>query len=251
MNQRNLLIATGVGCFLLFAVALVPARIMASLIPTDVAKPADMSGTLWNGNAQTVEVGGFQLRDVSWELHPLALLIGRLSLTLDAKWGNGYVRGDVAAGVTGSLKVRDAQIAGPLAPVLKRMNLGGSGGELAVDVVALDVEDDWPTRLIGSVSVGRLPLSMLGVSGGALGNYGLEFDIDEVAADGAIPGVLSDSGGPLELLGELRLTPPRNYTIQARIKARPDAPADLAQGLMLAGPKLPDGSHEFQMTGSL
>ena len=55
----------------------------------------------------------------------------------------------------------------------------------------------------------------------------------------------------LELLGELRLTPPRNYAIQARVKARPDAPADLTQGLMLVGPKLPDGSHEFQMTGSL
>lgn len=251
MSQRKLLIATGVVGFFLFAIAQVPARVITGVVPQSVVTMSGLSGTLWQGNVQTVTVAGFQLRDASWTLHPLALLIGRLSLTLDSKWGDGYARGDVSVGATGSISLRDVQMAGPLGPVLKRMNLGGSGGELAVDVAAADIEAQWPTRLIGTVRVGRLPLSMIGVSGQAFGNYALEFDIEEVSADGAIPGVLSDDGGPLEMLGELRLVPPRDYVIQARLKARADAPPDLARGLLLVGPKLPDGSHEFQMTGSL
>lgn len=250
MSQRNVLMAAGVGCFVVFVLALAPARLMTTLVPSQMATISDTSGTLWNGTAQSVSVAGLQLREVKWDLHALALLLGRLSLTLDAKWGDGYVQGDAAIGLTGSLRLRDVRIAGPLGPVMQRMNLRGDG-ELAADFAALDVADQWPTRVIGTVRVGRVPLNVLGVAGTATGNYRLEFDIEEVTDDGAIPGVLSDGGGPLEILGELRLTPPRNYTVQARVKARPDAPSDLVTGLMLVGPKQPDGSHEFLMSGSL
>ena len=251
MKQRNLLIATGVGCFLAFVVATVPARIMADLVPADVATLSDTSGTLWNGSAQAVTVGGLQLTEVNWDLHVLSLLLGRLSLTLDAKWADGFVQGDAAVGLTGSIRLRDVRLTGPLAPITQQMNLGNSGGELAVDIVALDIVDEWPTQIVGDVRVGRVPLNMIGVAGGVSGNYQLEFDVEDVPEGGAIPGVVKDAGGPLEILGELRLTPPRNYNIQARIKARPEAPPDLATGLSLVGPKLPDGSHEFQMSGSL
>ncbi len=251
MNRRKLLVAVGVGCFVVFMLALAPARLLTSLVPSGIATISDTSGTLWTGGAQSVSVAGFQLREVEWELHPLPLLIGRLSLALDAKWGDGYVQGNASVGLTGSVRLRAVRIAGPLDPVMQRMNLRGSGGELAVDFAALEVANQWPTRVIGTVRVGRVPLSALGVAGAATGNYRLEFDIEEVGDDGAIPGVLSDGGGPLEIFGELRLMPPRDYTVQARVTARPDAPADLVTGLMLVGPKQPDGSHQFQMSGSL
>lgn len=249
MRRRNLLIAIGAVVYLLFVVTLIPARLLGALVPADVISMSDLTGSLWRGNAQTVDVAGIQLRDANWELHPSELLLGRLALTLDAKWNTGYVRGDVAVGMTGSLRLREVEIAGPLGPVLRRMNLSGNGGELAVDVAELDIVEQWPTRIVGSLRVGRLPLSMLGVSGAALASYALDFDAD-AAQDGTIPGVLTDGGGPMEVIGEVRLTPPGNYTVQARVKARPEAPPDLANALMLAGPKQPDGSHDFQMSGS-
>jgi len=251
MIRRNYLVATGVCCFLFFVLINVPARVIGSLLPADTVTIAGTSGTLWGGSAQTVQVAGIQLREVQWDLHALPLLIGRVSLNLDAKWSNGFVRGDVAAGLGGSLSLRNVEVTGSLAPILGRLNLPAAGGEIALDLQVAKLDDLWPTQLIGTLRVGRVPLSMIGVSGGVMGNYTLEFDVTEVGDDGAIPGVLTDGGGPLEILGELRLTPPTNYTIDARIKARPEAPAELAQGLMLAGPKLPDGSHSFQMTGSL
>lgn len=245
------MIAAGVAGFIVFALAMVPARMITSIVPPEVARISETSGTLWDGNAQSVVVAGFQFREVNWDLHPMSLLLGRLSLSVDAKWGSGFARGDLAAGITGSLYVRELRVAGPLAPVLRQLNLPGDAGELSVDIAELDVEDQWPTRLIATVGVGRLPFRMLGIPGGSMGNYSLEFDIAEVADDGAIPGILTDGGGPLEVAGELRLFPPQNYEIRARLKARPDAPPELVQGLVLAGPKGPDGSHDFQMTGSM
>ncbi|MFW2403262.1 MAG: type II secretion system protein N, partial [Gammaproteobacteria bacterium] len=247
MKQRNRLIAAGSAAFLVFALALVPARVINSALPDDSIKISDTSGTLWNGTARSVVIAGFQFTDVSWNLQALSLLIGRLSLSVDAKWGAGFVRGDLAAGITGALSVRDLRVAGPLAPVLRQLNMRGSGGELSINFAELDIEDRWPTRAIGNVGVGRLPFSMLGIPGGSMGNYGIEFEIADVAEDGVIPGMLTDNGGPLEVVGELRLKPPQDYSIQARLKARPGAPPELVQGLLLAGPKLPDGSHEFEM----
>lgn len=251
MSQRNLLIAVGVAGFFVFALTLVPARMLSAVLPDESISVSDTSGTLWNGTARSVVIAGFQLREVNWELHGLSLLIGRLSLSVDAKWATGFMRGDLAVGITGALRVSDLRVAGPLAPVLRQLNMRGSGGELSIDIAELNIKDQWPTRVIGTVGVGSLPFKMLGIPGGSMGNYAIEFDIAEVAGDGVIPGILTDNGGPLEVLGELRLKPPQDYSIQARLKARPDAPPELIQGLLLAGPKNPDGSHEFQMTGSL
>ena len=251
MNQRKVLIVVGIVVFLIFVVTTIPARMIATFVPTDIARISDTSGTIWNGQARSVVVAEFRLSNVRWNLHALSLLIGRLAMTVEGEWGTGFVRGDVGVGVTGAVRVRDLRLAGPLAPVLRQLNMQGNGGELSVEIAELDVADNWPTRVVGTVGVGRLPFSMLGIGGGSTGNYVLEFDLDAVGDDGVLPGMLSDAGGPLELLGELRITPPQNYSIQARLKARPDAPPELSQGLLLTGPKLPDGSHEFQMSGSL
>lgn len=251
MSKRNSLIAAGVACFVAFIVALAPARILADLLPREVATLTDAEGTVWSGSAQSLSVAGLQFSDVRWDLHALALLIGRLSASVEAKWGDGFVQGDAAIGLTGALRLRDVRAVGPLAPITQRMNLGGAGGELAVEVAALDVVDDWPTRIVGELRVGRVALNLIGVPGALTGNYRLSFDMDDVAEGDEIPGALTDGGGPLEIVGELRLTPPRNYSIQARIKARPGAPPELANGLALVGPRQPDGSHQFRMSGSL
>jgi len=251
MNQIKLMVSVGACSFLLFVLINIPARIVGSLAPEALVSISGASGTIWNGSAQLIQVEGIQLREASWTLQALPLLIGRASMDFDAKWSNGFVRGGLSAGLGGSISLREIEAAGSLTPILQRMNLPATSGELTVNLVAAEIDDLWPTQLVGSLRVGRVPLNMIGVSGGITGNYALDFDVEEVGDDGIIPGVLSDGGGPLEILGELRLSPPANYSIEARIKARADAPAQLAQGLMLAGPRLPDGSHEFQMTGSL
>lgn len=250
MKSQAWIIGVGVGSFFVFLFAMLPARLLSAFVPAGTAQIVGLTGTLWHGNAQTINAAGLQFRDTDFEISPLGLLAGRLSLSFDGDWGTGYARGDVSVGLTGSLSVHNLEAAGPLAPVLQMMNLQGNSGELSIRIDTLEIIDDWPRNIIGFVRVGNLPLSMIGVSGGVSGNYELRFDVPEVAADGSILGELTDLGGPLQITGVIRLSKPRNYSVDANIKPRPDAPNDLKQGLMLIGAPEPDGSREFVMTGS-
>ena len=116
---------------------------------------------------------------------------------------------------------------------------------------ALDVADNWPTRLIGSAQVTGVPLNIMGNGGGPTGNYAVLFDAEAVPEDGLLSGSLSDDGGPLEVDGSIVLTPPVNYELQAKLRARPGAPADIVQALNLAGPVGPDGRREISIAGTL
>ena len=250
MKSHAWLIGIGVGSFFVFLFAMLPASILTSFVPTGVVTVAGLSGTAWHGNVQTIGVEGLQLSDTDFTISPLGLLTGRLSLSFDGDWGTGYARGDVSLGLTGSLSVHGLEATGPLAPVLRLMNLQGNSGELSIRIDALTISDEWPSQIVGFVRVGNLPLSMIGVSGDASGNYELRFDLPEVAEDDSIQGALTDLGGPLQIAGVIRISKPRDYSVDTNIKARPDAPNELKQGLMLIGAPEADGSREFTMTGS-
>lgn len=250
MNTRAWLIGVGVGAFFVFLFTLLPARILSAFVPTGAVQVLGLTGTVWHGNAQTINAAGFQFRDIDFEISPFGLLSGRLSVSFDGDWGTGYARGEVSIGLTGSLSVRDLEAAGPLAPVLRTMNLRGNSGELSLRIEALDVIDEWPTQMIGLVRVSNVPLSMIGVSGDASGHYELRFDVPNVASEESIPGALTDLGGPLQIVGVIRFSKPRNYSLNARIKPRPDAPNELKQGLMFIGIPDADGSREFALSGS-
>ena len=91
----------------------------------------------------------------------------------------------------------------------------------------------------------------MGDSTGPKGNYAAEFDTETVPQDGRLTGAVSDDGGPVEVGGNIVLTPPGDYELQAKLKARPGAPADITSALSLAGPAGPDGRREVSLAGSL
>ena len=250
MKFNPRLIGVGVASFLVFLIAMMPAKLLSFVIPEDLAKVRGLTGTLWNGAAMTVNVNGLELQNTDFQISPLGLLTGSVDMSLDGDWATGFVRGDIAIGITGSITIRDLKIAGPLSPVLKMLKLPGNGGNIEIDVAKLDIRDAWPAKIVGFARVTNLPLSMIGVMGGTSGSYEVLFNLPEVAADEAIPGALSDLGGPLKIAGIVTLNKPNNYAIEADITPRPDAPDDLKQGLMLIGAPEPDGSRKFNMSGS-
>jgi hypothetical protein len=72
------------------------------------------------------------------------------------------------------------------------------------------------------------------------------------SADGEISADLADADGPLELAGSLVLRPDRSYLLAARLRARPEATADLRQGIeLMAGEPEADGMRELTLSGSL
>jgi len=251
MKPQKLLIGVGVTCFIAFVIASIPAKVITIFLPGDLIQTGGTSGTLWNGEARLVQISGIQLTETQWTMHPLQLALGRLAFHLETQASGGFVRSDVTLSVTGSVSVRNLNATGPLAPLAGLMKLPQSGGEISVQIDLLTIKNEWPSALVGSIRIGNLPLNLIGVAAGPIGSYEVRFAADPVPEDGRIVGELQDLGGPLEIGGSIYLDPPRNYDLNASIKAGAGAPADLARGLVLLGPADANGNHQFMMSGSL
>jgi general secretion pathway protein N len=254
MDRRYLLVGAGAAAFLLTLVVRVPASIALAWFAPEGVQATGVSGTLWSGFATGLVAGPVRLSESDWTLSPLALLAGRASGRLSTRIGEASFDGSVSWRGAGSFSCEACVFDGPLSvlqpvvPALKSLS-----GKAHVDLQSLDVRDRWPTRMVGTVELAGMPLTAPGVVPGPSSpraSFGATFSADKVAEDGRIEGEVKDSGGPVEIAARLTLTPPGNYALAGRAKARPDAGADIVNALNVLGPKAADGSTELGMSGT-
>ncbi len=251
MTRTNRTLAgIGIASFIVFAVVWLPARVVTDRLP-DAWRASGPDGTLWNGSLQSIDIAGWRLREIRWQLSPASALLGRLAAHVETRVSGGALATDASISLFGAVSIDTLVADGPIAPLASRLNLPVSGGQYQVRIDALRIVDGWPTRLIGTGRVANVPLVITGAASGPTGNYTVRFDADTVPDDGRLTGQLADDGGPIEVAGRLDLTPPLNYTLQAGLKARPGAPAEITQALQFAGPTDADGRREFSLAGSL
>jgi len=250
MRTNSLLIGAGITSFLIFAIVFVPASVITNRF-TDSIRFGGVDGTLWNGHVSSLDVNGWQLHDTKWKLKPIALLLGRLSASVSTRIEGGEINADASVSVFGAISIHDLEAAGPIAPIAAKLNLLVSSGYYQVELIELKVTDAWPVSVVGSAQVTDVPLNITGGGAGPTGSYIVTFNAESVPEDGRLTGALADNGGPIEVDGNVVLTPPTNYVVQAKVKARPNASADISQALMLAGPVGPDGRREISLAGSL
>jgi len=95
MKSKLSWIIGAIVAFIVFAIAYMPASHVLGRVtlPKNVTI-SDVSGTLFNGKAQTVVVNGLPINNVKWQLNALYLLIGQINL--DVKAGNIRDKNDIA-----------------------------------------------------------------------------------------------------------------------------------------------------------
>jgi general secretion pathway protein N len=254
MTRRNLLIAAGAAAFLVFVVAFLPASAAARWLAPDGARFTGVSGTLWRGSARAAEIGSLRLGETRWSLSPPALLLGRLSADVETRIGEAAASGSVSVGLSGGLTCTACRIEGNAAglrglfPALRSFN-----GQVLLELPVLELRDNWPVRAVGSARVSRVPIAMAGAPPGPATPYGdfeATLDADPVPEDGVLLVAVKDTGGPLQLTADLRVSPPGKYEFAGRARARANAPADLVNALNILGPKAADGTTELAASGS-
>jgi general secretion pathway protein N len=250
VRNNYLFIGVGFAAFILFTLTSIPAGVVTNQLP-DTIRVSGVSGSLWNGTARSINITDWQLHDVHWDLNPAALLAGRLAAHISADVAGGKINTDASISLFGVISVSSLDAAGPIVPLAAQMKIPVSGGRYKIELAALDIAEDWPTSLIGFVKVIDVPLNIMGGGGGETGNFAVTFDTETVPEDGRLSGTLSDDGGPVEVGGVIMLTPPGNYEVQAKVKARQNAPKDIAQALTLMGPVGSDGKRELSIAGTL
>jgi general secretion pathway protein N len=253
---RRSFIYTGAGLasFLLFLLVNIPASALTGLLDSRLPENIRISGvdgTFWNGSVHSVNINRLQFSAVQWDLNPLGLLMGQLSIRVKARVAGGDVNIDTTISLSGTITMRDLEATGSIMPIAAGFNFPVTGGRYRVQISELSIVDGWPTSFIGSIRVDDVPLNMMGNSSGPKGSYAVEFDAETVPEDGRLIGTVSDDGGLVEVGGNLVLTPPNNYELQAKLKARRGAPADITSALLLAGPADSDGRREISLAGTL
>lgn len=253
MRELRALAGLAAIAFIVFLLARAPAALLAALAPADL-RLGNTQGTVWSGQALSVRVGQLRLGPTSWEVSPWQLTLGRLAGNVDTTLPGGFARGRFALGIGGRLRLEQFTVAGSLGDLVRAVG-GGlpvQDGRLTADIQVLEIQDGWPQRVVAQLRVAEIALVLRNGRPvqDQLASFELQLNAEEVAASGEIEANLVDLGGPLEVVGLLRLTPPRNYEMTGRAAARPSAPPDMQQALLILGPKNPAGGHDFTFAGS-
>ena len=121
-THKKLWIPLGVTLFLVFVISSIPAIWGAYLLTrgTGVAL-SGVTGTLWNGRASLASVRTtdqeYSLGQLSWSLSALSLLTLSPCAQVTTKLPLQQFDGEICAGTSGALKVRNADVSLPVALV--------------------------------------------------------------------------------------------------------------------------------------
>ncbi|MFK5913450.1 MAG: type II secretion system protein N [Woeseiaceae bacterium] len=96
--------------YISFLIINLPASLVISNIdlPREV-RTSSVSGTLWSGKINDVSVSGISLGEMSWELHPLALLIGHVSTDVSFHRQSEFITSAVVLSLSGSVELEETR----------------------------------------------------------------------------------------------------------------------------------------------
>ena len=252
MTSKWSLLALGLGVYLAVAIGSFPAGVAYRWFAPDELRLASIEGTIWNGRAAYGAAGGFPFSDLRWPLHPAALFTGRLSLSAEARLVDGLASANIVAS-GGRVELTDVRASASLQSLRELLSLGDTSGRLSVSLPRLELVDGAVQGVEGTVTVSELYAAPLipteGVTSILLGNFRADLSSPEGSG---IVAVLHDEGGPLELAGRATLAPDRSYTLDALLKARPEAHEMLVQGIeIVTGEPNAEGQRKFVQRGTL
>ncbi len=204
----------------------------------------DLSGTIWQGRAASVELFRQNLGALEWRLQPAPLLrgeaIAQLTLTGDGIAASGWVDRGTDAEVT----FRDVVVHMPAriaAPVLAIPALDLLG-TIEIDVARARLRGLWLEDASGAAYWREAAVA--GAAQARLSDLQLTF---ASAAGGMITGTLHDLGGPLQADGTFTASLAR-YDAQVRLAVRGDDP-HVTEALQFVGQPQSDGSRQLVIEG--
>lgn len=247
------LIALGAGAYLAFLISTFPADAAYRwFAPASITLVAP-EGSVWRGRASGGSAGGLSVSDLQWSLRPWALLAGRLAGTLELRLADGFASTGFSVRPGGRVDLTNARLSTSIETLGAVVPVYDTRGQVSANLQSLTIDDDWPVTVVGELRVGDLEVAPLLASEPGqklmLGNYRADLSTSD---EGRIIATISDLSGPLEAEGRLTLDSGRNYILDARVRARPDAQQLLRDGLaLMAGEPDADGFRELQLSGRL
>jgi len=230
--------------FLVTLLVRLPSRALLPLLPPDVTCVAP-AGTVWSGSCEELRVGAAAVSNLSWALHPAALLRLRIAADLTSPDPEARGHAQVELALNGNLAIT-ALAATVAMPSGSGLVPAGTSGTLQLAIESARIQDRHLVAVQGKIDLQHIHIEN---PPAYLGSFELQFAPPNEGA--AMVGQLRDLNGPLSVIGLLQLSRTGSYELEGSVAPRPGASADLTQTLQLLG--LPDaqGRRAFSLAGSL
>jgi general secretion pathway protein N len=204
---------------------------------------AALDGSLWSGTCEDLGVGGTAVGDVSWQLLPLRLLLGRLAVHLTVR-GPAIASADAELAFGGTLTLRNIVADAALDPRLMPGVPASLHGQAHLELALARIEHGMITQLRGRIEARNLEDD----SGAStpLGSYVLVFP----GGPGEQIGKLHDLDGPLALEGTLRLTREPGFVLEGLIAPRRGAAPEVVSNIRFLGAPDASGRRPFSLSGT-
>lgn len=159
MTKHWKLWATGIGCYLIFMLFLVPAAWWLKLVPLPSGLAVgQVTGTLWRGEITAVRYQQLGFSNVGWQLKPAALLTGKIRVALQSgslqQTQLPYLDAVADYGF-GGLQLNNSLLKLPVAQLVPALQLPlpvQATGELMLDVKHYSQGTPWCGQLTGAAS---------------------------------------------------------------------------------------------------
>jgi hypothetical protein len=247
MSRRSLLVAAGIAAFVVFTVAMVPARQLTSRLPTGVEMQG-VGGTIWAGHAAGLRLDGAAVGALEWSCRPWRLLMLEWSCRVGLRPPGGDLGADVSIGLDREVVVSGLTGQAPIAAFEGIATPRGWTGLLELDVLRVRIVGQRPAEAAGTLFVRSLKAP--GAGGQLLGDFELVVGEGAVGT-GTLTGRLRDLGGPLRVRGAIELGSDGRYLMSGEVAPGPGAGPAIFDTLAFLGPPDALGRRPFTIEGSL
>jgi general secretion pathway protein N len=205
---------------------------------------ASIEGSLWNGGCAALTVSSTSLGDLSWDLHPSRLMLGRAAAHLTLSHGPAEAAADVEASFGGRVTARNLVADFPLDSALLPAVPANLHGHGHCELALVELQRGVLRQLQGRIEARNL--EERSGNNTALGSYAVTFP----GGSGDPVGTLRDIEGPLALEGTLRLTPAPGFEVEGLIAARSGAAPEVVNSLRFLGSPDATGRRQFSLSGT-
>jgi len=235
-----------------FAVATLPASIVAGRVEKYGVHASSWTGSIWSGAASDLSLRGRPLGSARWSVSPRSLLSARLSGHGTLAQDGGQAAADFSLATGSRAELRNVILDLPFDTLAAFPGVVPKGwsGRVQGRIDTLTLQKGWPVAARGMIDI--VDVAAPPPRGGAVGGYRIEFP-DPSAASGsgdALQGLVTDVDGPLTVLGHLRLASDRSYELQGYVSRKGTASTALDRAIEMLGPPDASGRRPFGLSGT-
>ena len=242
----------GVASYLLFLIANIPAATALGWAGKEQLpfQAYGVNGTVWRGSADTVLAQNQRLDDITWNIHPLSLLVARLNADVQARIFGETALSEVSVNLlTSSVEAENLRLQLPAKTLQKQLKLpmGELDGDFNMRIDTLLWEPQVLLPAIEGVVNWRDARFTLAIPV-ELGQVNLELTNGE---DGKLNGIVNNDGGKVRISGTIEINEQGLYQLQATLKPNADAPPQIAETLKMFARSNRNGEFEFSQQGDI